>query len=236
VIGIAPDITGPNDIYRPPADQPAKPQPAVNPSIEITFPVPPRASGMPWLHNLWKPFNAIISHPIISGVIVVVLGGFVSIYFYNRWGSNLMDPSTSRSSSPSASTETLHPAQPVPAPKANVQTPEEPRPAGKKIASIAVHNGALPGQTSRASNDFELRPPAGTTQLEWRVVEPDCRGVHFSLSRDITFSWNHLDARDKGVEGNLSHGATSTAIQGDALYIGGVQGAPHPFTVEVYAR
>jgi len=51
--------------------------------------------------GLLSVLNAFISHNIISGLIVVIVGGFLCILIFNRWGFNLMDPSSSKTSSTS---------------------------------------------------------------------------------------------------------------------------------------
>jgi hypothetical protein len=64
------------------------------------------------VRNSFALLNAFISHPVISGIIVVIIGGFLCIWIFNRWGFNLMDPSSSRHRSRFASSPATAPMEP----------------------------------------------------------------------------------------------------------------------------
>jgi hypothetical protein len=65
---------------------------------------PPAAqSGLPV-----RIIGALLNHPIFSGIIVVVVGGVLSIGIYKIWGLNIFDPSTSHFH-PSSATPSTQP-------------------------------------------------------------------------------------------------------------------------------
>ncbi len=105
------------------------------------------------------------------------------------------------------------------------------------LTEIAVNHGPLPGQKWRASENFGVAPPRGTTALHWEVVGGDTNAV-FSVAIDVRFG------RDPTILTNLVSGSGSGYPPADAttlpdyagrLYIGGVRGAGQPFRVRVYA-
>jgi len=104
-----------------PSNPPTRPS-AAPPSIQIHNVIHNNAATITYpreqqvqhgkLRKLWSVINAIVSHPIISGVIVFIVVGFLAIAIHNRWGLNLMDPSTSQyhsSGNPATSQSATYP-------------------------------------------------------------------------------------------------------------------------------
>ena len=109
-------------------------------------------------------------------------------------------------------------------------------PDGQKILSVLVNDGPLSGEDSRATGDFTIQPPPGATRLKWRIVEPECRGAKFNLTRNVELSWRHLDARDHTELPGVVSDAVTPLVTGDKFYISAIRNAPKPFTVEAYAQ
>lgn len=119
------------------------------------------------LRSILSLANSIISHPVISGLIVVVVGGFICIGVYTRWGFNLMDPSSSLHGEPQTNSthSDSHPAASQTRQTVSVPTGNDRNgllPASPSSTSPASQPSTVPMTTSasgaqtQATDDFEI--------------------------------------------------------------------------------
>jgi hypothetical protein len=134
-------------------------------------------------------------------------------------------PASVPASPPSSTTPPRPPAATHPPISATVTVPVPP---GIFVRSVTVNNGPLPGQESRASDNFAIQMPPGTSKLIWQVGGSP-RGVRFALIRDKRFG-------DEVQITDITDGATTRVVTGDHLYIGRVEGASKPFPLTIYAK
>jgi hypothetical protein len=208
---------------------PAAMTPTVEPSLS---PSTPAKHSHAW--TILNLFNTFISHPVISGIIVVVVGGFLSIWVYRDRGWNLMDPSTSRdTTSPYQPQQTAQPATQKTAPIAPplvVAPPPVPPPV---LADISVNNGPLKGQESRASGNFTIiQPTNGKARVVWHIEGVSApQQVKFALVRDKSGGLINFD--DLILDG-LHDGSVTPYYGGDNIYVARVAGAVTPFKLRAY--
>lgn len=155
-----------------------------------------------------------------------------------------LSPPVSLATVPAAGTTSLVPpsaGKPTTAPGDATKQP------GTLVGEIRVEPHPQPGQDSRASENFALRPPAGARQFVW-VVSGAGDGsprIRFGVSEDVqardgprSLSLGDLRdiGRDRPILPDLRDGSVTDALTKDRVYIGGVEGATEPFIVRVYAR
>jgi len=107
------------------------------------------------------------------------------------------------------------------------------------LREVAVAKGPLKGQEWRASENFDLSPPDNAQQLIWRIKGAQTNSpIRFSVALDV------LHAGDLTLFTGLKNGASTKVFGpaalrpdggGEGYYIGGISGASHNFTVQIYA-
>ena len=104
------------------------------------------------------------------------------------------------------------------------------------LARVNVENGPQSGQEWRASNNFDMFPPKGTSTLTFKVTTGNAPQLRFALAADV--QW----AADDILHQNIADGVAQAVLSGHAfptgytdVYFGGVTGGTSKFTVEVWA-
>lgn len=98
----------------------------------------------------------------------------------------------------------------------------------KLIHQLVVNHQPLPGQDSRASENFELKAPPGFTKFRFEIDSPHQASISTSLSLDVT-GWF-----DMNIE-KIRHLVEIPARDWSPVYYSEVAGARNRFTVRVFA-
>lgn len=100
--------------------------------------------------------------------------------------------------------------------------------ADKLLHQILVANKPLPGQSSRASENFKLQAPVGYTKFRFEIDSPQSASISTSLSLDIT-GWF-----DMNIE-KIKHLTEMPIRDWSPVYFSEVSGARNRFTVNIFA-
>lgn len=116
--------------------------------------------------------------------------------------------------------------------------PQPTQPQLTQVFQIKVPAGPLPGQKSRATENFAIKPPSGTKLLVWKVEHPGGNNVIFKIMKDVGYSMSNplKVARDEDILTGITDGSVTAVIDRGDLYIGGIQGATAEFTVTIFAK